>query len=110
MIARVLVDDGIEEWINDSQSRRRTATASAVAPTSLQFFADTLLKAVYPGIQGLPTDLQAVGHFLDRLTFVQPQESLGTAAFTTAGSMAEEELKLWAFSGKKDEGFHWSTR
>jgi hypothetical protein len=78
-IARVRIDDFVQQRVDDSVGGSRPAAAWPIVESGAEVEVAAAAKAVGPVVESLAADAQALGNVARAVALGQPQESLGAA-------------------------------
>src|SRR5512135_3449852 len=107
--ARVLIDDGLDQRINDPQGRGRATGARGVEESSPEVKPLTVPESLDPVVNRLPADLEQFGNLFDRLPIGEPEQGLGPASLSGQRGMGQKVFQLSTESIAQDNRGHRAT-
>jgi hypothetical protein len=106
VVARVFVDDRIDQRVDDSQGRRGPAAAGRVKQAVGQVPVDAVTERLDPVMDGLTAHLEEVGDLGGMPTFVEPQQGLGAPQLRGVMGLIQEAQQRAAFPRTESEWSH----
>src|SRR5262249_587439 len=106
VVARVEVDDSVDQRVDDPQGSRRPTAAGGVAQAGQRVQVGALLEGVHPVVDGAWLHMKQFRDAGDRLPLMEPHQSLSTAKLLGVMGMAQQVEQLATFPPTELESRH----
>jgi hypothetical protein len=93
-LARISINDAVENRVNDAERRRRAARARPIGEPNRQLLALTLLESGTPVIDALACHSQSIGDLFDRLSVIEPDKGLSSPKEASIHGLAHQSLEF----------------
>src|SRR5260370_26719706 len=106
VVARIVVDDCIDQRVNDSEHRCGPTTARSIQQALSQVQITSTLKSWCPVVNGLPTHIKEVSNLASRQPLVQSKQCMSALHHRGVVGVTRQCVQLVVFSRTELEGNH----
>jgi len=106
VVARVVLDDGVDQRIDDPQGRRGPPAARGIEQAVGQVQVGPVRKRLDPVVDRLAAHPEQVSDRGDRFPLMEPQQALGAPQLRCIGRLTQELQQSASFPGAELEWSH----
>src|SRR6185437_7117982 len=106
---RVLVDHGLDQWVDDPQGRGRASGSRGVQEPNPEIESLTLSESLGPVVDRLTADPKQFGDLFDRLPIGEPEQGLCPAPLLGQWGVGYKVFQLSTESVAQDDRGHRGT-